>query len=207
MDESELNRILSFDYRYEKADYYDFDLIIDKMHAFINGEQTVSYFKGWCILLMRCFMDYMNCSSKKLSTIFYNLGDYFDGIAFMSLNISDKEKLKECREITAELKYYNHLICDLKNKTSTDFTTNNVITFVSLGFCLNDGKESLYQVCIVDKKNKKINYLYIPEIEYLEDINYTILSLAEFEDLPNKYYDDYSLDVSMAVDYALINID
>lgn len=203
LDERELSRIISFDYNYEKDDYYDFDLIIEKIHALMNGERSISYFTSWCILLMRCFMNYMNCTSKKLSVEFYNLGDYLDGVAFMDSTLTDEEKLKECREIIAELKYYNHRICDLKSGTVTDFTTKSVITYVSFSFSLNDETELLYRVCIVDKKRRKINYLYIPEFDYSEGINYTFLSCAEFDDLPDKYYDGYSLDTSMTVEYAL----
>lgn len=203
LDEKELDRIISFDYRYEKDDYYDFDLIIDKIHALMNGEKSVSYFKSWCILLMRCFMDNMNCRSKKLLSLYYDLGYYFDGVAFMDSSLDGEEKLKECRGIIAVLKNYNHAICDLKNKKATDFTTNGVITYVALAFTLNDGEQSLYQVCVVDEKRKAINYLLVPEFDYSEDINYTFLSQADYEDLSAEYWDDYALDTSMTIDYAL----
>lgn len=203
LDESELDRIISFDYRYEKDDYYDFDLMIDKIHAFMNGEKTVSYFNGWCILLMRCFMHNMKCRSKKLHSLYYDLGDFFDGAAFMSLDISQEEKLKESRENIAILKYFNHEISDVKAKSQTDFTTNGVITYVAFAFSVDDGRYALYNVCVVDMENDKINYLIIPDMDYDERINYTLLSQAEFNDLSCKYFDDYALDTSMTVDYAL----
>ena len=203
VDEKELARIISFDYRYEDDDYYDFDLIIEKIHALMRGEKTIRYFTGWCIVLMRCFMDNMDCKSKELLELFYDLGDFFDAVAFMDTTLKGEKKLKECRETIAKIKHYNHLICDLKNNSETDFTTNKVITYVTFAFSLNDGTECLYKFCIVDKKKKTINYLYAPEIDYSEEINYTFLSQAEFEDLSSKYYDNYTLDASMEIDYAL----
>lgn len=153
LDGSELDRIISFDYKYPKDDYYDFDLIMEKIHALMNGEKSIRYFKSWCILLMRCFMDNMKCRSKRLLKLFYDLGDYFDGVAFMDSSLEGEGKLKECREIIATLKDYNHWICDLKNRKRTDFTTNGVITYVTFGFSLNDDEE-LYRCALWIKKTR-----------------------------------------------------
>lgn len=204
LSENELDRIISFDYRYENDDYYDFNLIMDKTHALMKGERSISYYNSWCILLMRCFMNYMKCRSKRLSRLYYDLGDYFDGVAFMSLSLEGEEKLKYCRETIAELKYFNHMICNLKNKATTDFTTNGVITYVSFCFSLSDGTECLYRVCVVDKEKETINYMYVPEFDYSEGINYTFLSDAEFDDLSSKYFDYYALDTSLTHEYALL---
>lgn len=203
MKETEIDRIISYDYRYEKDYYYDFDLIIEKIHTFMKGAKTVHYFTSWCILLMRCFMDNMKRARKELSEIFYDLGDFFDGRAFMDSSLRGEEKLKECREIIAWIKYYNHRICDIQNKEETDFTTNKVITYVSFGFCLGSG-DTMYRLCIVDKKKKTVNYLYVHDIDYSEEINYTFLSQAEFEDLTHIYYEDYALDTSIGADYAIV---
>ncbi|MDE6411343.1 MAG: hypothetical protein K2L02_02255 [Clostridia bacterium] len=203
LDESEFDRIISFNYKYPKDDYYNFDLIMEKIHALMKGEKSISYFKSWCILLMRCYMDNMKYRSKKLLKIFYDLGDYFDGVAFMDSSLEGEEKLKECREIIAALKDYNHRICDLKNRAETDFTTNGVITYVAFAFTLNDGEESLYRVCVVDEEKRTINYLFVEDIDYLEEINYTLLSQAEFDDLSSDYWEGYTLDTSMPADYAI----
>ena len=45
--------------------------------------------------------------------------------------------------------------------------------------------------------------MIIPECEYDERINYTFLTAEEFDDLPSEFYDGYSLDTSMTIDYAL----
>lgn len=67
----------------------------------------------------------------------------------------------------------------------------------------DDGNMCINRVCVVDKKRKRINYMYIKEIDYREDINYSLLSKAEFDDLPSKYVKGYKLDSSMTADYAV----
>jgi hypothetical protein len=202
VEKERLSSIISFDYNYEKDNYYDFNLIIEKIHAFIRGEKSVSYFTAWCVLVMRCLEDGMACNNKKLKKLYSCISDYFDCIAFMSPNITEAEKLKECRELIAELKYHNHLIEDIKHHRETDFETNGVITYVNFAFSANDGNDVLYNVCVIDNDKKTINYLITANLEYDERINYTILSVGEFEELSLKYYCGYVIDRSMKADYA-----
>ena len=77
------------------------------------------------------------------------------------------------------------------------------MTYVSFAFSLNDGEDCLIKACVVDNERGKINYMIIPECEYDERINYTFLTAEEFDDLPSEFYDGYSLDTSMTIDYAL----
>ena len=203
LDEKELDRIISFDYRYEKDDYYDFNLIMEKIHALMNGEKSIRYFTSWCIVLMRCFMDNMTFESERLSELFYDLGDFFDAVAFMDADLKGEEKLKDCRDTIARFKHFNHEICDLRNNTKTDFMTNGVITFVTFDACIGRKSTAVFKFCIVDTKKKRINFLYSPEVDYSEEINYTFLSEADFEWLPHQNYGGYSFDPSMGVDHAL----
>lgn len=206
LSEKELDRIISFDYRYEDDDYYDFDLIIEKVHALMRGEKTIRYFTSWCVALMRCFMFNMKCKNSEVAAEFCDLGDFFDGVAFMDSTLEGEKKLKECRDVIAALKYHNHKIQDAKNKKRSDFLTNGVVTYVNFGFSLNDGREVLNRVCVVDKKRKVINYLFVPDFDYIEGINYTFLSEEEFDDLSSKYFRGYALDTSLTVDYAALCI-
>lgn len=203
LDEQELDKLTNFDVDFAKDDYYDFDVILNNVHTVMNGEKSIEYFKTWCIVMMRCFMHYTSCRSKKLKELYYDLGDYFDGVAFMDTELEGEKKLKEFREIIAELKHSNHEINDCKNKTNTDFETNGVITYVTFAFSLNDGKECLYKVCIVDNNQDKINYFFVEEPDYLEKINYTFLSEADFDDLSSRYFYSHSLDTSLTIDHAL----
>ncbi|MCD8373224.1 MAG: hypothetical protein LUD27_08000 [Clostridia bacterium] len=202
LPKKELDRIISFDYRYEKDDYYDFKLIIDGIYSVMSGDISVDYFTSWLILLMRCLDDNI-LKNEKIKDEYAELANYFDGFAFMDHCIGKKKKLIECREIIAIVKYANHKIENLKKKKLTDFTTNNVITYISFGFSLDDGNMCIDRVCVVDKKRKRINYMYIKEIDYREDINYTLLPNAEFDDLPSRYVKGYKLDSSMTADYAV----
>ena len=204
LKETEINRLISSKYRYEKDDYYDFDLIIGKVHALMKGAKSMYYFRCWCNLLSRCFTDYMKRQRIPLEETFCDLGEFIYTYSYGDSSLIGVEKLKLLREFIAWIKYYNHKICDLKKKTGTDFMTNKVITYVSKGLRLFDGNDRLYQVCIVDKKNKTINYFYVPDIDYSEGINYTFISQAEFDDLIYTYDEEYALDTSIGLDYALV---
>lgn len=197
----ELKKVRAADCRYEKDDYYDFDLAIRTVYDLMYGRITISYFVRWCGVLIGCLMDYMNCKNEKLSSVFKETGWYLDGVVFDGSFIA-RGKARECRKIIAHLKYFDHVIRDLKSKLATDFTTNGVITYVSFGFGLNGGNGSVYRVCIVDKTRKAINYMYVPKIGYSGKVNYTFLSEAEFDELSNRYYDGYFLDYSMGPEYA-----
>lgn len=203
LEEDELLRISSYDYEYEKDDYYDFAQIMKNLRVVMRGDKTVSYFTTWCIVMMRCLMEYRNFRAKKLSALYYDLGDYFDAVAFIDDSLSVEEKRREFREILARLKYHGHRIDDCKNKKETDFTTNGVITYVSFGFSLDEGGECVYRVCIVDEEKEVIRYMYVEEFEYLEEINYTFLDDYEFDDLPSAYWNGYRLDNSLPLDYAI----
>ncbi len=199
--EDELGKITSFDLRYEKAYYYDYDLIIKTNNEVMRGEISVSYFTTWCIVMMRCLMNYMLCNSKKLNAIFHDLGSLFDGIAFMDYDISDEDKIKKCKENLALFKYYNHQIADVINKKKTDFEKNGVITYVAFEAYSNESDDDISRVCIVDKELKTINYMYMYNIDFDEDIDYTIITAEEFNDLTSRYYEGYSLDDKMYADY------
>ena len=207
LKETEIAPLISSKYRYEKDDYYDFNLIIGKVHALMKGAKSMYYFGCWCDLLSTCFKGYMKRQSISLDEAFCDLGEFigtYRTYGLVDTSLVGAEKLKLLREFIAWVKFYNHKICDAKKKTKTDFMTNKVITYVSKGLLLRDCTERLYQVCIVDKKNKTINYLYVPDIDYSEWINYTFVSQAEFDNLEYEYDEDYALDTSIGLDYASV---
>lgn len=206
LSENELSKVCSFDYRLAKDNYYDFDLFISKIHDVMKGGIDVSIFKSWCVVVMRCLEDCMDTKSQKLKALYYDIGDYFDGMAFMSMDISDEEKRVQCLEDIAWLKYLNHQVQDTKARKRTPFDTNGVITYVTFAFSLNDGETCLINVCVVDTEKGTINYMVIPEEQYDERINYTILTDEGFNGLHSIYYDGYSLDTSMTIDYALTKL-
>lgn len=203
LPEKKLSNVCSLDYRLPKDDYYDFDLFISKIHDVMEGRVPVGVFTSWCVVVMRCLENCMNTKSRKLKSLYYDIGDYFDGMAFMSPDISDEDKRTQCFEDIAWLKYRNHLVCDAKARRTTPFETNGVITYVTFGFSLMDGEQCLMKVCVVDTRKGKINYMFIPEFKYDERINYTFLTEEEFDSLPSEYFDDYSLDRTMTIDYAI----
>lgn len=199
----QLAKVCSFDYRLQKDDYYDFKIIMTRIHDVMSGKLNVSDFTSWCIVMMRCLEDCMTTRSEKLRRLYYEMGDYFDGMAFMISDISDSKKRMECLEFMAWLKYQNHLIENAKARNKRPFETNGVITYVTFGFSINDGEQCMFKACVVDLEQGKINYMIIPEFEYDERINYTFITDVEYDDLPSEYYRGYVLDESMTVSYAL----
>ena len=203
LDEKELDDLLSYNrYRYEKSNYYDLELILEKIHAFMAGEKSVDYFTSWCILLMRCFYEAMSDKCQKRKAIYDEIADWFDGIAFMSRDISEVQKGIECRELIAYLKYYNHKIVDSHNGRETPFMKNGVVTYVTFAFSLNDGQDCMYRVCVADHERRTVNHLFVPNLDYNEEINYTVLTEGEFEELRGDYF-MYELDTAMTEEYQL----
>lgn len=199
IDKDSLHKILSYDFRYEKGDYYNFELMLDKIHRYMAGEVTDSYFNSWCVLMMRCLFEATKCEKIDLQNIYEEIADYLDGFAF-GCYTSEKEKHADCRELIAELKYYNHQIEDIKRGKTTDFEKNGVIVHVAFTFTLSGGYDCAYYMCIVDKRKKLINYTVVYNLDFDEEISYTILSEAEFSRLSSDYFDDYKLDTSLTAD-------
>ncbi|MDE5601489.1 MAG: hypothetical protein K2J16_03220 [Clostridia bacterium] len=203
LDERELRNICSYDFAYEKDDYYNFDLIIDRIHAFMSGEKPVRYFTDWCIVLMRCLYDSMHiCADKRISSIYDEIADSFDGLGFMSSNDSEKERQTECKEFVANLKYYNHQIDDIKRHRTTDFEKNGVVIYVAYEFCIGGSNDIMYSICVADKRRHLVNYYFAPNLIMEEEYNITILTSAEFETLSCEYV-EYKLDISLNMDSQL----
>ncbi len=201
--EKELNDLCSYEkYRYEKDDYYDFALILDKIHAFMAGKHSVGYFTSWLVLLMRCLQESVIYEKRRQKEIYCEIADSFDGMAFMSLDISEEEKQAECLEFIAILKNLNHRLENVGAKKDTPFTKNGVITYVTFVASVSGGREVvLSKVCVVDEDSEAVNYLFVPDLVYREEINYTFLTEAEFDCLTSKYY-EYTFDGTMKEDYA-----
>lgn len=202
--EKELNDLLSYDkYRYEKDRYYDFDLIMEKIHAFMAGKKAVRYFTSWLILLMRCLQESVIFEKRRQKEIYCEIADWFDGEAFMSSDISEEEKRIDCLEFIAILKDLNHRLKCVEAQKDILFTKNGVVTYVTFAACINGDKEvCLSKVCVVDEDRGTVNYLYVPNLIYREEVNYTFLTEAEFDCLTSRYY-EYTFDGTMKENYAI----
>lgn len=200
LNNDELCKLLSLDIRFEKDDYYDFDLIIDKIHKFMEGWRvSVAYFTDWCTVLLRCLYA-IKSENEKLQEVYDEIADYLEGFAYSPLDALDEDKQIECKELIARLKCYNHQIEDLKGKKTTDFEKNGVIIYVAFAFTLHDGHDRAYYVCIVDKINKQINYNVLYNLIYDEEINYTIIAEEDFIEVYDEYFEDYKPNASLTVD-------
>ena len=195
--------VICNDYYHIQPDkYYNFDLLMKGVYDFMSGKKSVSFFKAWCGAVAACFARAMKYKNKALLFVFKQISWYLDGVSFMDKSLSHKKRKKKCREIIAHLKHFDHTVRDIKQNTKSDFTTEGVITYISFAFTADDGKSALYRVCIVDKWTIKINYFYANKLSFSEKINYTFIEPAEFDELPTRYLEGYTLDKSMPIDYA-----
>lgn len=205
--EADLSDLCSYErYRYEKDHYYDFTLFMDKIHAFMAGECSVWYFTSWLILMMRCLQESTICANRLQKEIYNEIAVWFDGEAFMSSDISEEEKRIDCLELIAILKDFNHRLKCIETKKKTPFTKNGVITYVAFVACVAESKIDLRKVCVVDEDRETVNYLFVPDLIYKEEINYTFLTEAEFDCLTSTYY-EYTFDGTMKEDYAMTKSD
>ena len=203
-EEDELRDLCSYDrYRYDKDNYYDFALILDKIHAFMAGERSVEYFTSWLVLMMRCLLEGMICNDSRKKEIYDKIADLFDGAAFMPRDISEEEKRVDCLETIAFLKDLDFQLKNIGAKKNTPFTKNGVATYVSFNAFVAGGEgNELYKVCVADEDRETVNYLFVSDLVCNEEINYTFLTEAEFVCLTSTYY-EYSLDRAMKEDYAM----
>lgn len=204
-NEKELYDLCSYEkYRYEKDDYYDFQLIMEKIHAFMAGERSVGYFVSWLIILMRGLEEGVDGKKRRRKEIYFAIADYLDGAAFMSQEISEEQKRLDCLELIAVLKDFDHRLRNIDAKKDGPFAKNGVITYVTfVAYIRGDRGTELYKVCVVDDDRETVNYLYVPDLIYLEEINYTFLTEAEFDCLTSTYY-NYTFDGTMKEDYAMM---
>lgn len=194
LKDNDLKKVMSFDVDYEIADYYDFELFMKNLLAYKHGDLKESRFDSVCVVAMRCLYNYMPECDDKLKALYEDLADTFDCWAFGC----HSDKQRECRHRIAVLKHTNHLIECAKNDVEKPFIKNGVVTNICV-CCINT--EEVYRVCVADTKRKAVNFMYVPNLDFDEDINYTFLSEAEFNSLSNKFY-EYTFDPSMDQDYA-----
>ena len=192
----EMSGLFNLDNRYEKADYFDLDCCLDKVRRYERGELSDSYFKDWCLILMRCVGQYMSNTTGKRAQIYADISDMLDGLAFSigSSYLMSKEEV--VGELTARFKWYNHLLENVNNRSSDEFEKNGVVVYKTFGFCSSGGKDCIDFLCIVDKANKRINFKLVKNYILNKDIDYSFVGQVEFDDLSNEYY-EYEFDETL----------
>jgi hypothetical protein len=61
--------------KYEKGDYYDFDVFYGVIKKALNKEIDIEYFTDWCVLVANCFNSIKN--RNKLCASFLIIGTSF----------------------------------------------------------------------------------------------------------------------------------
>lgn len=183
---------------FEPDDYFDLDAYVNAIHKFMEGEMERGDHINWALVCMQSLYD-NNIEKSALRKIYTDTAWGFDGYAF--LGYDKDEKLSFCREMIADLKYYNHRIENIKSKKKTPFyNENKIIVYTVFDHC--NQNNIYYRLCVVDKKNKRFKIGYAINPDFLEEINYTISSLRDFDGFTSRYYhyiEDESIDFSKYV--------
>lgn len=183
----------------EYDDYFNFDAYMDIIHRFMRNEISEQDYIDWAVICMKAL--YSNDFKKysPVEKIYSILADMFDGHAFLGYDRGEKASF--CREMIADLKYYNHRIENIKSKKKTPFyNENKIIVYTVFDHC--NQNNIYYRLCVVDKKNKRFKIGYAINPDFLEEINYTISSLRDFDGFTSRYYhyiEDESIDFSKYV--------
>ena len=190
-------------YRIEPARYWDLAAVEKMVDKLAKCKINVSSFCNWCVLMMRCcFAQAKNYKHKK-KLILYNIGDNFDGIAFMDRTMPKEEIRRECRSILAMMRYDDHCFryADKNEIPPFSFTED---LYIYVNWCAYGKVGEIRRLCVADHKRKTVNYLYAYNMDFSNEIAYNFLSNNEFDDLFNRYY-DFKLDPTLGADYARTN--
>ncbi len=185
LTEDELDKIVQVDI--ERGDYYDFDAFMNVIHRFKRGEITRDYYRDWVILVAWALNSNDFRENSKKEILYNDLSNSFDGHAFDDLN---EEKERECNEMIARLKHYNHQRKNIGRSYPPTFSNEDkVAVYICFDFCNHENEH--YKLCVADAKNHVFRITTIANPFYLENVNYTFTDNDVFEYLTSEYYDFY----------------
>ncbi len=184
LEESELEAITR--QNHQKDEYFDLETCKKVIYKYLNNEITPEYFCTWCVFMANLHLSPNNIGGK-LFDVNESISELFDSAAFWDYDIDIDEKIKNCKELIAELKWRNHCIENIKNKQTAPFDNNGIIVYVSFDH-FNEYAGPIHRMCIVDTKEEKFNMFYIDNLEFDENINYSFCNEEDFDNLSGVYY-------------------
>lgn len=185
LTEDELSKVVQVDI--ERGNYYDFDAFMNVIHRFMRGEISRGYYVDWVITVAWALDSNTFKENSRKDLLYTNLSDRFDGHSFDEL---EGEMERECNEMIACLKYYNHLIVNAGRATPpTFYNEEKIAVYVCFDFCNHHNVH--YKLCVADEKKHVFRITTIANPFYLENVNYTFTDNDDFEDLTSEYYDFY----------------
>lgn len=127
----------------ERYDYFDYNLIKDFFLKLYNEEIEEDTFRDFCYLMLFLLLYYPSNISIKKQNI-YKLASYlFDGLSFGQ----PKDEKSSISNSFAMIKQYYNELHNIKNK-------NKLYLYYSFNHCNWKMNNDVYEVSIVDKKNK-----------------------------------------------------
>ena len=185
----EENREICHGERFEKDNYYDYDLFMNVFHKAMNKEIDFNYFIDWCILVANSLIYMSGKRGTKLSEIYDEVSDFFDGISFM-----DSYNKKEFLENIAMLKYYDFCIKRAKKEAKGPFLTNGIERLLAFDHSNWNYDSCVYKLIIKDYNTKEweIRYIDDHDFEYDENVNYSFVDEDTLDDIFHRFYGENS---------------
>jgi len=184
LDEEELESITR--HNHQRDDYFNLDICKNMIYKYLNNTITPEYFTTWCAFMANLHLAPNNANSKTLDII-ESISELFDSSAFWEYDIDSDEKIRNCKELIAELKWKNHCLINAKTDSNKLFDNKGFLVYVSFDH-FNEITGPVHRMCIVDIRRKKFNLLYVDNLEFDENINYIFCNSEDFDNLSSIYY-------------------
>ena len=171
--------------KYEKGDYYDFDVFYGVIKKALNKEIDIEYFTDWCVLVANCFNEIKSYGNSKLAEVYEELAWFFDGVSFI-----DKYNEKDLKDYIATLKSFDYEIKRAKIEINEPFLTEGVERILVIDHANWNYDSTVYRVIIKNYNTKEWEIKYVDDHDFSfdENVNYTFVDEKEFEKIFNEFY-------------------
>ena len=193
LTQDELNKVLQM--KPKAANYYDYDSFISVIQRFKRGEISGRYFIDWTIVVAWALGANTFRENSPREVLYAQMSECFDGFSFLDY---DEEKERECNDLLARVKYFDHRLKNIAKREMPPFyTDDSVAVYVLFDYCNHRNEHC--KVCVADEENEVFRITYAANLFYLENVNYNFIDEDEFSNLSSEYYEFYhdkNLDIS-----------
>lgn len=184
LSKNEIRKIFQAE-KYEKGDYYDFDVFYGVIKKALNKEIDIEYFTDWCVLVANCFNEIKIYGNSKLAEVYEELAWFFDGVSFI-----DKYNEKDLKDYIAKLKSFDYEIKRAKIEINEPFLTDGVERILVIDHANWNYDSTVYRVIIKNYNTKEWEIKYVDDHDFSfdENVNYTFVDEKEFEKIFNEFY-------------------
>lgn len=185
LTEEELGKVVQM--KPQSANYYDFDSFISVIQRFKRGEISKRYFIDWAIVVAWALGSNNFQENSPREVLYEEMSECFDGFSFLDY---DEEKERECNDLLAHVKYFDHRLKNIaKCEMPPFYTDESMAVYVSFDYCNHHNEHC--KVCVADEENEVFRITYAANLFYLENVNYNFVDEDEFDELKSEYYEFY----------------